>query len=379
MPATFRSWMRSIRVRAGVRQVITALALATSHLAGPPANAASATAPTPDRPLRVATAPIAPFVLPKSDPPAGFSIDLWNELARRMGVEFTLSVLRSPSELLEALQRGDADVAIAAITMTSEREKVVDFSHPYFDSGLQIMVRAQSEGAFLTTLRSIPWLAIGHLFVAAILIVLLLANVLWLIERRRSKEVPKSYLRSIGEGLWGTMLIIATGEHGDRDAPGVARRVAVVSMWLIGVMLIAQLTATVTSSQTVERLQSSIRGPDDLPGKAIASVPGTTAGDYLVQRGLSFVSVNYGPDAIRMLTDDQVQAVVFDAPTLRYWAARQGNGLVQVVGPIFRPEKYAIAVVEGSSLRKPINEALLELYEDGTYETLYEKWFSPGR
>jgi len=371
--------MRSIRVRAGVRQVITALALATSHLAGPPANAASATAPTPDRPLRVATAPIAPFVLPKSDPPAGFSIDLWNELARRMGVEFTLSVLRSPSELLEALQRGDADVAIAAITMTSEREKVVDFSHPYFDSGLQIMVRAQSEGAFLTTLRSIPWLAIGHLFVAAILIVLLLANVLWLIERRRSKEVPKSYLRSIGEGLWGTMLIIATGEHGDRDAPGVARRVAVVSMWLIGVMLIAQLTATVTSSQTVERLQSSIRGPDDLPGKAIASVPGTTAGDYLVQRGLSFVSVNYGPDAIRMLTDGQVQAVVFDAPTLRYWAARQGNGLVQVVGPIFRPEKYAIAVVEGSSLRKPINEALLELYEDGTYETLYEKWFSPGR
>jgi len=52
---------------------------------------------------------------------------------------------------------------------------------------------------------------------------------------------------------------------------------------------------------------------------------------------------------------------------------------VQVVGPIFRPEKYAIAVVEGSSLRKSINEALLELYEDGTYETLYEKWFSPGR
>jgi hypothetical protein len=111
------------------------------------------------------------------------------------------------------------------------------------------------------------------------------------------------------------MLIIATGEHGDRNAPGVARRSTVVLIWLLAVMLIAQLTATVTSLQTVERLQSSIRGPDDLPGKTIARVPGTVAGDYLTQRGLPFVSVHNGPDAIRMLTEGEVQAVVFDAPT----------------------------------------------------------------
>jgi len=352
--------------------------LSAIHLAGSPAEAAP-TPPTHARPVRVATAPIAPFVLRKTDPPAGFSIDLWNELARRIGVEFTLSVVRTQSELLQAVQRGDADVAVAAITMTSEREKIVDFSHPYFDSGLQIMVRAQSEGALLATLRSIPWRAIGHLFGTAILIIFLLANVLWLIERLRGEDVPKSYVRAIGEGLWGTMLIIATGEHGDRNAPGVAKRVAVVLMWLIGVMLIAQLTATVTSSQTVQRLQSSIRGPEDLPGKAIASVRGSAAGDYLTERGLSFVSLSSGSDAIRMLTDGEVQAVVFDAPTLRYWAAKQGNGLVQVVGPIFRSERYALAFAKGSALRKPINVALLELYEDGTYETLYQRWFSPKK
>ena len=366
------------RVRAWVRPVVATLALATSQVADPPADAASA-APARARPLRVATAPVAPFVLPNSDPPAGFSVDLWNELARRMGVEFTLIVLPSPSELLPAVERGDADVAIAAITMTSEREKTVDFSHPYFDSGLQIMVRAQNEGAFLATLRSIPWQAIGHLFGAGIVVVFLLANVLWLIERRMGNQIPQSYLRAIGEGLWGTMLIIATGEHGDRNAPGVSKRVAVVSMWLIGVMLIAQLTATVTSSQTVQRLQSSIRGPEDLPGKAIASVRGTAAGDYLTERGLSFVTVSSGPEAIRMLTAGEVQAVVFDAPTLRYWAARQGNGLVQVVGPILRLEKYALAVARGSALRKPIDEALLELYEDGTYATIYARWFSPSK
>jgi polar amino acid transport system substrate-binding protein len=70
---------------------------------------------------------------------------------------------------------------------------------------------------------------------------------------------------------------------------------------------------------------------------------------------------------------------VFDSPTLQYWAAKQGNGVVQMVGPIFRPEKYGIAVAEGSALRKPINEALLEICDDGTYERIYAKWFSQGR
>ncbi|MBL8414881.1 MAG: transporter substrate-binding domain-containing protein [Propionivibrio sp.] len=330
------------------------------------------------RPLSVVTTPVAPFVLPKTDPPAGFSIDLWNEVARRMHVEFVWREVPQP-ELLQAVQRGDADVAIAAITMTTEREMLVDFSHPYFDSGLQIMVRAQQESRFLSALRSMPWQAIGHLFAAAIVIVFLLANVLWLVERRRNSNFAKGYLRAIGEGLWGTMLIIATGEHGDRDAPGVVKRVTVVLMWLLGVVLIAQLTAIVTSSQTVERLQSSIHGPDDLPGKTIASVKGTIAGDYLAHRGLPFVNVNYGPEAIRMLSEGEVQAVVFDAPTLQYWAAKQGQGVVQVVGPLFRQEKYAIAVAEGSDLRKKINEAILTIYEDGTYEKIYARWFSANQ
>jgi len=147
---------------------------------------------------------------------------------------------------------------------------------------------------------------------------------------------------------------------------------------LIGVVLIAQLTATVTSSQTVARLESNIRGPDDLPGKTIGSVPGTVAADYLTQRGLPFASVTSADQGMRMLLQGDVQAIVFDSPTLQYWAARSGKGVLAVVGPIFRPEKYGIAVANGSALRKPINEALLGTYADGTYEQIYGKWFSRG-
>ena len=52
------------------------------QLAVPLVHAAT-TAPTANGPLRVVTTPIAPFVLPDTDSLAGFSVDVWNEVARR--------------------------------------------------------------------------------------------------------------------------------------------------------------------------------------------------------------------------------------------------------------------------------------------------------
>ena len=58
--------------------------------------------------------------------------------------------------------------------------------------------------------------------------------------------------------------------------------------------------------------------------------------------------------------------------------AKRGKGMLQVVGPIFKLYKIGFVVREGSPLRKQINEALLALYADGTYEDIYAKWFSRG-
>jgi polar amino acid transport system substrate-binding protein len=318
-----------------------------------------------------------PFILPGTTQPAGFSVDVWNEVARRLHVDYTWQVVAA-DDRLPVVEHGEADVAIGLIVMTPEAERLVDFSQSYLDSGLRIMVRPQGEGRFLDTFQSIPWTAIGELFGVAILIMLLLANVVWLIERHNNPTFKKKYLSAIGEGLWGAMLIIATGEHGDRDAPGVIKRITVASMWLLGVILIAQLTATVTSSQTVARLQSQIRGPGDLPGKTIAATPGTIAGDYLTGLKLPFTHMANPDEGIQMLKQGKVQAVVLSAAILEYLAAKPANSMLQVVGPIFRPYKIGFVVQERRPLRKQINQALLAIYADGTYENIYAKWFKHG-
>jgi ABC-type amino acid transport substrate-binding protein len=316
----------------------------------------------------------APFVLPGKDPPAGFSVDLWNEMARRMRVEFTWRMVRNPTELFAAVQRHDADVAVGAIVITPERENIIDFSIPFLDSGLRIMVPISSErGVVTTTFWSIPWATVGYLLAAAIVLFFLLAHVRLFIQRRKDKGLVHDYLSGVGEALWAIMRIVSASET---DATGLMRRLAVVLVWLFGVVIIAELTASLTSFQTIERFRSAIRGPEDLPGKLIASVPGSAAADYLTARGLSFTPVHSAPEAIRLFQRGAVQAGVFDAASLEYLAANEGHGIVEVVGPIFRPEKYGMAVANGSALRKRIDEALLEMYEDGTYERIHSAWFS---
>jgi polar amino acid transport system substrate-binding protein len=101
-----------------------------------------------DKPkLRVATRIIPPFVMEDGDKLKGFSIDLWRNIADELDLQYEFSVKSSVGSLIDAVKSGRADVGIAAVSITSERDKVVDFSQPIFDSGLQILVPRPSRGA----------------------------------------------------------------------------------------------------------------------------------------------------------------------------------------------------------------------------------------
>jgi polar amino acid transport system substrate-binding protein len=81
------------------------------------------------------------------------------------------------------------------------------------------------------------------------------------------------------------------------------------------------------------------------------------------------------PDAYKALLNSDVDAVVFDAPVLLYFAANEGKGRVQMIGAPFRKEDYGIIFRPNNPLRREVNAMLLTLREDGTYQRIYEKWF----
>jgi polar amino acid transport system substrate-binding protein len=85
--------------------------------------------------LRVAIKPLTPFVIKSGSSFEGYSIDLWNTIATKNGWQTQYLYFNSVKEVLKAVASRQADVGIAGISITKDREKVVDFSLPMFNSG----------------------------------------------------------------------------------------------------------------------------------------------------------------------------------------------------------------------------------------------------
>ena len=327
--------------------------------------------------LRVATRLVRPFVYDQQGQLTGFSIELWQEIARQLNVQSEFVVKPTVKELLNAVKSNDASVGIAAISITADREIDFDFSQPMFDSGLQILTPVQGSRTGLVEA------IIGNLFsttvllyvLAVALILFLMAHLVWWFERRNPTGMltHRSYFPGIFEACWWAASTLAT-QADQMPRAAMARIIAVVWMFM-SVVFIAYFTAAVTSSLTVQQLRGDINGPEDLPGKRVGSIHGSTSAEYLRQRNLEPIEFAKIEEAYQALENHQIDAVVYDTPILLYYTAHDGKGKAQTVGAMFRKENYGIVFPSNSPLRKRVNEALLKLKENGAYDQLYTKWF----
>lgn len=100
-----------------------------------------------DEPLAVVTDPsFVPFEMmdQETGEMVGFDMDIISEVAERAGFEYNLETMDF-NGIIPAIQTGNVDIAIAGVTITEERAEVVDFSDPYYDSGLRILVSADDD------------------------------------------------------------------------------------------------------------------------------------------------------------------------------------------------------------------------------------------
>ncbi len=335
----------------------------------------------PPKTLRVLTKPIAPFVIPNgTGGVTGFSMDLWEAIARRMNMKSELTVLPTLKALLDSVREGAGDIGIAAITITAERESWLDFSHPYFRSGLQILVRKENSGVLSQALGVLKGMLSSPSFQLALMglgiLVILVAHLIWLVERHRNPDFTRSYPLGVWDAIYWTLVTISTVGYGDKTPKTHFGRLIALVLIVFGYVAFAWFTATITSAVTVSELEGVIRGPEDLPGRRVATVAHSTAENYLRHLpGTTIMTVSRIEDAYALLEAGKVEAVVYDFPALSYYVSHGGQGKVQTAGPIFSHEPYGIAMQEGSPLRESVNQALLHVLESGEYTRIYKKWF----
>lgn len=328
------------------------------------------------QPLLVATRVIPPFVIQNKGDLSGFSIDLWRSIAKQIGVESKFIEHSSVPELLSAIKDNKANLGIAAISITAERQQNFDFSLPILAGGLQIMVRNSetNNSAFPNILQLFFSTSLLQVIGIALVLIVVAAHIIWLSERHhKDGMIPKSYFPGIFKACWWAAATLAT--QADEMPKGVLGRLVGIVWMFIGVLFAAYFTASATTSLTVQQLQGDIKSIDDLPGKVVATTAGSTAAAYLREHKISVLEVSKIEQAYNALQTKKADAVVFDAPVLLFYAANKGKGKVQIVGSILREESYGIILPNNSPYRKPINQALLTIKENGIYQSLYDKWF----
>jgi polar amino acid transport system substrate-binding protein len=326
--------------------------------------------------VTVATRVLPPFIIPGGDAYVGFSAELWNELSSRNKLAYTWKETANVKEILAAVEGGQAQVGIAAISVTSEREQKFDFSQPMFESGLQVMVPATGDEGF-SIWRLFGTFTTGAMpFLLGVLALLILVpgHLVWWAERKHeTSPFSKHYIPGVFQAM-GWALSAAAGQQNDTPHSRLGRFTSIAAIFA-SLLFLTFWQAELTSSFTVQQLQGGIQGPEDLPGRIVGTTSGSTSANWLKDHNSKVTEFQKIEQAFSALEQGAVDAVVFDAPVLLYYAGNAGRGKVRVVGPIFKKENYGILFPRGSELRKVINASLLKMREDGTYDRLYDRWF----
>lgn len=108
--------------------------------------------------------------------------------------------------MLDAVSINEIDIAVSPLTITSERENVLDFTHSYFTTGLSIAVSNKEDNNILTTAKNIFSTEFIEVVLLLSLTLFVVGFIVWLFERKRIKnnlvmELPKVWAQVFGGPL----------------------------------------------------------------------------------------------------------------------------------------------------------------------------------
>jgi polar amino acid transport system substrate-binding protein len=377
------SWVANA-YRNGPIKIIVALALLLPF-AGLAVGQEPTPVPTPARThLVVGLTESPPFCIRNKDGTwSGISVELWQWIAADLQIdtEFREATVTG---LLDDLAPGrPLDVSIGGLTITADREDHLDFTQPFYLSGLGVAVKAApgAGGLWPWIGRVLAW-SFWRIVAALVVSLALVALLIWALEHKGN---PKEFggdgkvHRGIGSALWWSAVTMTTVGYGDLAPRSPAGRVVAIAWMFISLFLVSWFTASMASILTAERLDTGsgslvVRGPDDLRRLRVAAIGGTSSEDYLRRRQIDFIRVP-PKELLAALLSGRVQAVLGDAPFLRYGARSDAYvGKITVLPQTLQVEPYGIALRENSPWRRAIDRAMLHRIADPAWRDLVYRY-----
>jgi ABC-type amino acid transport substrate-binding protein len=333
------------------------------------------TARAEDRHLVVGTKETPPFAMKTADGGwTGLSIELWKHVAEDLHATYEIKEYDLKG-LLGAVQSKQVDIAVASLTITAEREAAMDFSHPMFSSGLSIAIRPGGSGGALSALRGLLTWDLVKLLGGLFVLLTLIGAAVWFFERRKNDaQFARDPVKGIAAGVWWSAVTMTTVGYGDKSPITVGGRILGLAWMFAAIIIISFFTASITSTLTVDRLESAIKGPDDLPRFRVVTLANSTSAGYLDRHHVAYKPVPTILDGMRAVAGNEADAMVYDAPVLQYLAKHELGGAVVVLDNVFERQDYGFAMPDGSALREELNRALLKELGGDAWHDLVERY-----
>ncbi|XP_062270324.1 glutamate receptor ionotropic, delta-1 isoform X2 [Platichthys flesus] len=345
----------------------------------------------------------------------GFSIDVLDALAKILGFKYEIYQV-SDSKYGSQLPNGSwngmigdliskkADLAVSAITITPERENVVDFSKRYLDYSVGILLRKPEEKINIFSLFAPFDLAVWACIAAAIPVVGVLIFLLNRLQALRAsgQNPPAGPPAPGGSGSLHSAIWIVYGafvqQGGDSVVGSVALRIVMGSWWLFTLIVCSSYTANLAAYLTVSRMDHAIWSFQDLVRQVdvdYGTVRDSAVYDYFRNKGTNpleqdssyaelwrTISKNQGLDYSVSSPSEGIRkakkspyAFLWDMAVLEYAALTDDDCTITVSGSSMSSKGYGIAMQHGSPYRDLFSQKILELQEKGDLDIMKQKWW----
>lgn len=314
----------------------------------------------------------------------GFCIDVFEEALTYLpyAVSYTFVPFGYNStpvydDMIDQLTSGVFDAVVGDVTITTKRLEKVDFSQPYTESGLVVVVPVRDSQsnyawAFLRPFTPTMWLTTLAFFIFTGIVV-------WLLEHKKNRDFRGHPKKQVVTVLWFTFSTLFFS-HREKTKSTLGR--FVIIMWLFVVLIItSSYTANLTSILTVQQLTPTIQGISSLQASnvPIGYQTGSFVQDYLISlniqkerlKPLSTMAayakaLNMGPDK------GGVAAIVDELPYIQVFLGTQCG--FTIAGQEFTKAGWGFAFPKDSELAIDMSAAILTLSENGQLQRLHDMW-----
>ncbi|XP_053947507.1 glutamate receptor ionotropic, kainate 2-like [Anastrepha ludens] len=340
----------------------------------------------------------------------GYGIDLIKELAAKLGFHYIFmnggsdygsfnKTTNVTTGMMKEINEGRAELAITDLTITSEREEIIDFSIPFMNLGIAILyIKPQKAPpelfSFMDPFSDEVWIYLGLVYIGISFCFFILGRLSpteWdnpypCIEE--PEELENQF--TLNNSFWFT-----TGaflQQGSEIAPkSLSTRTLASIWWFFTLIILSSYTANLAAFLTVENPSGLINNVEDLANNEGgveygAKLTGSTRNffatsehevykkmnEYMTQHPHLLFKTNQ--EGVEHVKSGSLYAFLMESTSIEYNIVRECN--LMKIGDTLDEKGYGIAMVKNWPYRDKFNNALLELQEQGALARLKKKWWN---